>query len=732
MNVRIIAFLSLFFFCCWACQAPPSDGSAEFRYQTTHADEHSQFSRDFVQENKDWNWQFVGPDQQPTELNPGSTALPTYAVGRGNGTGRINRLVLDENHPKRLFACSPTGGLFITENHGKTWSSAGTDNLPISGVAAVTLHPDKKNTWFLCTGDSDDNFMYSDGVWKTEDGGKSYVCINGINGIEPSCHFKRQVFSSDILYPRGLDNTLIHVGSFGAKITKNANVNPAEVRWKQIRQTHYYDIAQHPTLDSVIVLSGQNMIITLDGGNSWERVKYPIQPDEFKFPFVRMSVEWSGTNDDILWVTYTRSTQLNQGSAGEAFLYRYNWKNKEWTKVRSLKKGMNNVIATRARAFAVSPITDSLVLCGNVKPVYRSTDGGASFKRIESNQMHDDIHHLIFEPNGQTVWASHDGGVSVSYDAGLTFENADNGIGAANIFGVSVGQNEEEEILWGGYDVGGNQYDDGRWTHVNFGDGFETGFDASTEHRFVTRQNGYIHHSDNGGESFERRASGGNSKSEWHTWFKVDQSSPGILYNAGKNVVRTNYLNGKHEVIFDTKAYNQELLTTYKLWNSKHHKGLLYLYILDPSLINPVIMRSYNALDNSDAVKWDELPKSPKSGWIMDIVPHPRNKNQFWVVYNDTEPVNRVLFFDGNNYLDETYNLGYLVAESMIIDPVTFRLYLGTSHGVYTKKPGEQKWVLLNGLPGTMIKTMDIHEKRRQLYVGTYGRGVWKAPLMKD
>ncbi|MEO0403634.1 MAG: hypothetical protein AAF193_02060 [Bacteroidota bacterium] len=446
MNVRIIALIASLFVLFCSCKQPPAEDSARYRYQTVHSDKHSQFSRDFVKEYQDWNWTFVGPNVQPEELNPGSMALPTYAVGRGNGTGRINRLVLDPNHPKRLFACSPTGGLFVTRDHGKSWVSGGTDGLPISGVAAVTPHSKKKKTWFLCTGDSDDNFMYSDGVWRTEDEGLNYVCINGINGINASCHFQRQVFSSDILYPRGLENTLIHVGSFGVKVSNNAMDPPAEVKWKQVRQSHYYDIAQHPSLDSVIVASGQNMIITIDGGESWNRIKYPIQPDDFKFPFVRMNVEWSGTNENILFVTYTRSTQLSQGSAGEAFLYRYHWKKKEWTQIRSLKKGMNNVIPTRARAFAVSPVNDSLILCGNVKPVFRSTDGGKNFEKIAPRQMHDDIHHLVFEPNGKTVWASHDGGVSVSHDSGVTFQKMDNGIGAANIFGMAVGQEEEEAM----------------------------------------------------------------------------------------------------------------------------------------------------------------------------------------------------------------------------------------------------------------------------------------------
>ena len=117
------------------------------------------------------------------------------------------------------------------------------------------------------------------------------------------------------------------------------------------------------------------------------------------------------------------------------------------------------------------------MVVGNVQPVYLSADGGRHFEKIAKGQMHDDIHHLCFSPNGKMLWATHDGGVSRSLDGGLTFEARDRGIGAANVFGVSVAQTKNPQVLYGGYDTGGNLLLNATWFHVTWGDGFQTVID---------------------------------------------------------------------------------------------------------------------------------------------------------------------------------------------------------------------------------------------------------------
>lgn len=712
------------------CQPKPIQKS-DFGWRVLSDDPESDFSRNRVKLSLDWDWEEVGPDVQPQEMFPDNRALQPYAVGRGNGSGRVNRLYIDSKNKNRMFAVSPTGGLFISENSGENWENAGTDELPISGVAALALHPDKKKTWWITTGDGDGDFMFTDGVWRTNDGGKTYENINGVSPLKPSINPDNQLYSSELKVAPDNPNVLFLGGSYGLLMTKNALAPAEKVVWERIKRSHFYDIEFSPIDPDHIIAGGEKLLESTDGGETWKSIKVPTYSNDLEFPFRRVSVEWSKSNPNKVWIVLTRSTKFSKSDQGPAFLFEYDLNSGSWTQVRSLKERMNNVIVSRARAFAVSPKTDSLIMVGNVKPIYRSENGGRDFEKIKGGQMHDDIHHILFSEDGQTVWASHDGGVSVSKDQGLTWTKSDDGIGVANVFGLSVAQTQDERVIYGGYDTGGTILKDDLWKHINFGDGFEAAINPEDpNYCYSTRQNGYIHKSSNGGKSFDHRASGGGTKSAWHTWFKLDPSDPSIVYNAGKNVVRSSEHGENHEVIFRTESFQDDLFAVFKLWPSEDHTQTLYLNILDPGLLDPVIVKTHNSWDDPDAIVWKRVPDIPKQGWIMDIVVDPDNRDAFWLVNNDHTIENRVVYFNGQYYEDKSYNLGFMVAESLILHRESKRLYLGTNQGVYTMHVGGSEWTLLKGLPGCYIKSMDIQREKDLLYVGTFGRGIWKAPLM--
>ena len=325
------------------------------------SDPFSQFSRNLVSQTQECKWEFVGPDVHPSELNLGGRALPKYSENRGSGTGRINFLLPDPYRSNRIFACSPSGGLFVSNNQGENWKVAGTDKLPVSGVAGITVHPKDKNTWVIATGDPDDKFMYSDGLWRTNDGGRTYENINGSGGTEPSIHYLRQTFISKVSAHPEQWGRLFFAGSEGLYISENADSeNPSEVRWKRISRSHFYDIEFHPNNPDLVFASGEKMMFSEDGGLSWQRIKVPILPDQLKYPFIRLSMEISPQYPDIVWIAYTRAAHFSQSAAGEAFLYKVHISSKKWEKVNSLRKGMNNMIVSRARAFTISPFEDSL------------------------------------------------------------------------------------------------------------------------------------------------------------------------------------------------------------------------------------------------------------------------------------------------------------------------------------------------------------------------------------
>jgi hypothetical protein len=413
-------------------------------------------------------------------------------------------------------------------------------------------------------------------------------------------------------------------------------------------------------------------------------------------------------------------------NVGDATLQKFNLKSKEWTIVRNLRTKMNNMAASRARAFAISPLDPDLILCGNVQPVYRSTDGGQNFTAIEGKQMHDDIHHLVFEENGKTVWATHDGGVSISFDAGISWEDRSNGIGVANVFGVDVAQTEELQVLYGGYDTGGNLLLDNEWYHVCFGDGFQNVIHGENPNLMIsTRQNGGLVKSTQDGV-FDKRIATTRSKTAWHTWYRADPFNPSTVYLAGTNLMRSFDFGDSWESILDAAAF--DMYWTYTLTPSEFHEGVLYAYLLPKEGMGHKIARTFNSND-AENVKWELVDEIPVDQWVSGIQPDQNDPTQFTLAYGVFNKEGKVWHYNGHEYEDISYNLGYAIPNGMITDRITGNLYLGTSHGVFILDKQAKMWIQLDGLPGTFVRSLVINYMTNKIVVGTYGRGIWQADL---
>jgi len=679
----------------------------------------------------DASWEFLGPSVQPIE-KPAKNALPNYSLGRGNGTGRINYLLLDPYVPHRVFACSPSGGLFVSKDDGLNWEVAGTDALPISGVASIAVDKKDPDRWWICTGDGDDNFMFSDGVWRTENAGKSWENLNGVTdstSIPVSVLNWEYTRSCEIVSHPKRRKKLFYSSNKGLYACKNGTRSPEYIQWQKQLDGFIYDFEFLPWKKKHMIASGDHIYFSKNYGKKWKMLPDPeLQNKDHKF--IRISPEFSPVDKQHIYAVVTSRKEWGTREIGAATLQKFNLKTEKWTVIRNLKLRMNNVVPSRARAFAISPIDSTLILCANVQPVYRSTDGGLNFEGIDSKQMHDDVHHLVFDDNGKTVWASHDGGVSISFDAGLTWEDRSNGIGAANVFGVDVAQTEKLQLLYGGYDTGGNLLLDEKWYHVCFGDGFQNLIhDENPDWMISTRQNGGLVKAVSDGV-FENRISTSESKTAWHTWYKSDPFNPNTVFLAGTKLMRSTDFGDSWESILDASQF-ENMYWTYTLTPSEFHEDVLYSYLLPESGMGHRIARTFNANAGVDDVKWELVQEFPIDQWVTGIQPHPTDPKQFYLAFGIFNKKDKLWHFDGENYKDITYNLGYAIPDAMITDQETGALYLGTTHGVFILDKESKAWIQLDGLPGTFIRSLVINYATGKLVAGSYGRGIWQADLIR-
>jgi hypothetical protein len=698
-----------------------------------------------------YNWEFLGPNTMPMEGEDSGTGVPVYARGRGSGTGRINYLYVHRTDPRMLWACSPTGGLWYTVNEGENWQEGGTDALPVSGVSSVAVNEKNPKQWFIATGDGDDQFVATNGLWFTKNRGRSYTCVNGDDPSTalPFHLLDSQTFIGEVVCNPAEFNFLVVASSRGLWVCEDVSRKTSDFgplgwlfgrtklvpQWKRVAQGVFYDVEWLHSYGkgNTVVAGGDQLWVSNDAGVNWEQHALPDLSAIEKYPFRRIVLNYTNHLPGFVYVLFTCSERATQSKSGPAQLYIYDLNARQWEFVRSMDGDAQNVIPTRARAFEVDVKTQWMA-CANVQPIMVSNDGGRTFDKIEKNQMHDDVHHIIQSPANGRMWASHDGGVSWSEkDDAAHWEPRCEGIGAANVFGIATSQSKDVRLAFGGYDVGGNYFKNGTWRHVSWGDGFECAIsNADRNVVLTTSQNGAITATYDG-QNFNQTLRP-NAKTEWHSWIRLHPTQHNTLYCSGERLRRSVDLGQTWETLFDCTKMDTALHNAYRFFLSPQFPQTMYVYALNKgSMIEPQIWVTHNVLaEKTTEVQWQRVPYVPLEGWIAGLEIDPSDSSRFWLLYQRRESNGKLWYFDGKRYADVSGDWKDALCESMVLQHGEYpRLYIGSDRGVFTTETADVQWRRMSGLPGVAVKSMAINYAAKKLIAGTFGRGLWQVDLVK-
>lgn len=114
------------------------------------------------------------------------------------------------------------------------------------------------------------------------------------------------------------------------------------------------------------------------------------------------------------------------------------------------------------------------------------------------------------------------------------------------------------------------------------------------------------------------------------------------------------------------------------------------------------------------------------------------DRNKLYVTCNSDLPSStfniKVIKYDGTNWTD--YSTGIPpeeVATAMIMDHASYDgIYLSTNKGIYYRDASMSSWVpyMNNEMPILLSNQLEINYKENTVRAGTYGRGIWKSPLV--
>ncbi|HDZ04586.1 MAG TPA: glycosyl hydrolase [Maribacter sp.] len=349
------------------------------------------------------------------------SSLEYRSIGPFRG-GRSAAVTGVPGEPNLFYFGAAGGGVWKTLDGGRSWDNI-SDGFFGGSIGAIEVAKSDPNVIYVGGGEKTlrGNVSSGYGVWKTEDGGKTWATA----GLEKSRHVPR-------LRVHPTDFNTVYAAVLGDiyKPTKERGIYKSTdggKNWKQVlfvnEQAGAVDLTFDPNNPRILYAStwhaqrtpyslisggdGSALWKSMDSGETWTEISKNEGFPKDTLGIIGVAV--SPKNSEKVWAIVE-----NKEKGG---LYRSEDGGKTWAVVNEERK-----IRQRAwyytRVYADTQDED-VVYVLNVN-YHKSTDGGKSFNTF--NAPHGDHHDLWISPeDSQRMIIGDDGGAQISYDGGETW-----------------------------------------------------------------------------------------------------------------------------------------------------------------------------------------------------------------------------------------------------------------------------------------------------------------------
>ncbi len=690
------------------------------------------------------NWKLIGPNDVP------------YSGNAARGTGQIHYLYKDPDQTdwNVIYACSPVGGLFKSDDYGEHWYNLGTDKgLPKCGVSSIVIDKRLVNAMYISTGNGEGfngekAWQTAIGVWRSKDDGENWECI----GLQTDTNGKNIYHMRKIIELKDdyMDSTQLIVTTTEGLFHTIDGYRETPV-WDEIIDGEFYDVVQDPDNDNIIYASGSDTTgiykYNLSTGTAThifdvDTVELPY--DTLDFPELRrISIKITELVPDTSYLFAI----LSMRDGDYTIIYRYNMLTDEWHKFDG--GNFRNGYA-RKLGWDISPVfndSNQIMVYGqnvNIMSAFYNglnDDNLSKVNRVRgynSTRAHDDFHFLIFE-DSTSFWAGTDGGVfkgELINDTLVEWTAKNSGLGVATIefIDAKYGLVTSGQFDCGSYIYNSSNNDEASW-NVNYkygGDGFQNIINSGTMYHMSAYEGGVVKiKNDNLSQISIGRFAELNTScaltgdtipyANFATYYaNVDT----VLYAVGqKEVMRYPDSNGDWE---EWSNFNSQIgcaisgtwrvdavndSGTHQIYASTYEEagGYQHLY------------KSVNGGGNHVS-KWVKVNNTPNTGWIKAIKITGNPDSVLVSIHQKVYAVNAATPASPTWY-DLTFNLD--AGEITSIDYDGTNIWVGTERGVYYMDTNEDtSWNNYTAnLPNCEVKDIEVNDKR--VYAGTYGRGVW-------
>lgn len=670
-------------------------------------------------------WEQIGPN---TIVNKnGNLDYP--------GPGRVDVVAVDPTDSWVMYVGTTSGGLWKTTDNGVTWAPK-TDNLAGLGVTDILIDSNNTDIIYMATGDRDSSYISSIGLFKSTDAGETWL------PTALSFSLSDNEYIRDIAFPPNSTTTIFALTNSEIKKSTDSGATWTNtvVDYNGFSYTaKFQSLVFDPDDATKVVVSdffGGLYYSTDSGDNFAIHAAFP-----------------GGNDQKILRITATPADNnhfygINQEGVFQK--YRFNFNNTLADLVSETTVNGFNSQQGYIQCIAVSPTNANNLMVGGVQG-WKSTNNGGSFSSVlnaydnpvPANQIHVHAdHHFLMFLDDNTIINGNDAGLrmgSFSPTSDADFPDISSGLIITQSYNIAVtqGLNGDDYMM-------ANQDNDGfskvlkdgvqQWVAAIAGDGTGTAIDYNNPNiRYLGGTNGSLDRTDDGYESgYDSKTpilpskaastSEGKDGAAFISPLTMHPTSSVTLYAGHEDVKKTTDKG-------DTwSALNSGLVKT-SFIEVVTNGASTHIYAIGED-------GNYNkiAKTSNDETNW--TPITPPTGTtINSFAAIPETNTVYASVsgYSDGNKVYKSLN-NGTTWTNISAGLPNTIMKKVIVDTSRSNetLYVGTELGVYWKNNSMASWAKLGtGLPNVIVTDLKINYTNDNLYIGTFGRGLWKYDTKK-
>ncbi len=691
--------------------------------------------------------------------------LTFRSIGPAVTSGRISDFAVNPRNPYEYYIASSGGGVWKTTNAGTTYTPV-FDGQGSYSTGCVTLDPGNPNVVWVGSGENNNqrSVSYGDGVYKSEDGGKTWKNM----GLKNSEHIANVVVDPS-------NSNTVYVAAYGPVWSDGGDrgvykSTDGGETWICVKSVSAYtgcnNLVMDPRDPNVLYAAfhqRQRKVFTYigggpesavykstDGGATWKKLAGGLPTGDIG----RIGIDVSPANPDYVYAV----VEAGDKKGG---IYRSTDRGASWEK-RSDTYTSGNYY----QEMTCDPKNpDRIFITDTYYKV--SDDGGKTVRNLGELNKHIDNHCIWIDPsNTEHLLVGCDGGVYETWDFAKTWDFKAN-LPVTQFYKVStdnatpfyhVHGGTQDNLSLGGPSrtISANGIPNSDWYVTSVGDGFETQVDPTNPDIIYAQSQygGLVRFDRKSGEYLSIKPQEGENdpalRWNWDAPLLVSSHSPTRLYIGANIVFRTDDRGNSWRAISPDLSRGidrNKLPVMGKVWSvdAVSKNGSTDIYGQTTSIAESPLDENVLWVGTDDGLLWltrnggqswekmDKLPGVPEQSYVHQVIASQFDKNTAYVCFNHHR------YGDFKPYLLKTTDSGmtwkpisatlpergsvYSIAEDHVDRKL---LFCGTEFGVFFSPDGGDNWVQLKGgLPTIAVRDIEIQRRENDLVLATFGRGFY-------